>query len=621
MRRSPAVSQGYLARTVAVEGTFERTLLALAMAGSPFQVLSCGAGFDTSYFRLRNMGVLKDTCSYFEVDYPQVVAEKARALLRNRDLMRVCLGDEGDRYLKDREGNVRVGQYSLLASDLTKVDELETRLRRFGMNFGDRPTLVLCECSMTYVDAALSTRLYRWLASTFSKSHLVIYEQILPGDRFGRIMKSHFKSRATPLLNVDDFPKPADQERRFRSVGFEVTRAVNLCDIMEMRYGPDERSRRRQLEPDFDEFEEFFLKCSHYSVAEATKGFDFPMARLCSSTAIKDSRSRQYYNQTVLRQCSDIFSRYGHQCLVHHDNVFVFGGVSLRGGRSSVATKFCLSDLNKPMDSIKLISRTLVFSAACLVTDSDGNKSALCFGGRASPSEPSAVLLKINLETWKQEEVECRGSIPRARWRHTMTAVGQLAVVVGGRDGDEVFGDVAALDVQGRSWSSDFGDIANGLHSHAACADDSNGTLIVTGGLDRDERVVRDVVVIDCVSRRHRRLCVPGLLPRFSHSACVRGASMYLVGGVSSFQPGVAVVNLENWTVRELLLDVPRSVGLYNHALVRHGEYLYVFGGGGNCFSFGMHMATQVLQIRLLDEFFIAKNSLLDHWKNTMYSI
>lgn len=57
------------------------------------QILSLGAGFDSLYFRLKDLGLLHHTVVY-EVDFPCVVSRKA-ALIRGAEELSVLVGDAG----------------------------------------------------------------------------------------------------------------------------------------------------------------------------------------------------------------------------------------------------------------------------------------------------------------------------------------------------------------------------------------------------------------------------------------------------------------------------------------------------------------------------------------------
>lgn len=57
------------------------------------QILSLGAGFDSLYFRLKDMGVLHHTVVY-EVDFPDVACQKA-TLIKGVKELSALVGDTG----------------------------------------------------------------------------------------------------------------------------------------------------------------------------------------------------------------------------------------------------------------------------------------------------------------------------------------------------------------------------------------------------------------------------------------------------------------------------------------------------------------------------------------------
>lgn len=60
------------------------------------QILSLGAGFDSLYFRLKDMGLLHHTVVY-EVDFPNVACQKATLIKRIKELSALVedIGGEG----------------------------------------------------------------------------------------------------------------------------------------------------------------------------------------------------------------------------------------------------------------------------------------------------------------------------------------------------------------------------------------------------------------------------------------------------------------------------------------------------------------------------------------------
>ena len=85
------------------------------------QVLNCGAGFDTTYLNLRNQSMVgPDRCKFFEVDYPAVASLKATIVRGSRQAAHLCLIQDKN-YMVDSEGNIRIGNYSIIGCDLSGV--------------------------------------------------------------------------------------------------------------------------------------------------------------------------------------------------------------------------------------------------------------------------------------------------------------------------------------------------------------------------------------------------------------------------------------------------------------------------------------------------------------------
>lgn len=100
---------------------------------------------------------------------------------------------------------------------------------------------------------------------------------------------------------------------------------------------------------------------------------------------------------------------------------------------------------------------------------------------------------------------------------------------------------------------------------------------------------------------------VPGFIARFSHTShLINGDQLVIVGGTSNAQePGIAIVDLSNKICREFSVDrVPLVAPLTLHTshVVESDENsvrIVVFGGGTNCFSFGMHQNKFVIEMEL----------------------
>ena len=562
--------------------------------------MSCGAGFDSTFFRLKNLGYFRNgNCSYFEVDFPQSAQDKSGYILADRLIMNTCLNNDKRSYLIGRDGCLQIENYTVIGCDLTKTDELSEKLATFGFDF-EKPTLVLCECSLTYVEASKASSFYRWIALNFADAHLFVYEQIKPNDRFGRIMKNHFQNRSTPLLNVQDFPTLEDQERRMRYLGFKTAKSTPLTKIMKDRYLESEQDRRKGLEPSFDELEEFFLKCSHYSVLEAKT---------------QDSRAETFNDQVVtldeesikveVLNCHSRFGRFGHFCIYskEEDSVIVFGGISNSFGRDDLIAKFQLNNLSaEPIFETKLRSNCSVFASFC--QSKLHPSKVFCFGGRSSPFEASSNLIEIDLKTNEQNIFKsCQN--PEPRWKSSISSVigpnkDGFLVMIGGKDASQVFSDVWKFEMKTKQWNKIDNLLPKGIFSHSVSNWESK--LIVSGGIKSDERINDEIFILDF---KRKPICskfdAPGIKSRFSHSSEVYGSKLILIGGIcQTGEAGIGIVDLENPCLsREFQLDIPRSVATYNHSHIRIKDKILIFGGGGNCFSFGMHIASNAIEIDL----------------------
>ena len=110
---------------------------------------------------MRNCDIISGSeCRYFEVDFPIVADTKCRKISENQILRSFFTKYEKFENLscyKFDEGN-----FCLIGCNMTDTDSLENKLNKLGFDF-DKLTIILTECSTTYVDVSLSLQLLRWL--------------------------------------------------------------------------------------------------------------------------------------------------------------------------------------------------------------------------------------------------------------------------------------------------------------------------------------------------------------------------------------------------------------------------------------------------------------------------
>ena len=145
------------------------------------QVVSLGAGYDSSCFRLISKGVRG---VFVEVDYPQTVDSKCTIIKSTPELRRLLQDPIFD--LTNATLPLKSKQYNLVGVDLCNISLLEKVI--LTITDVARPTLFLSECVMTYMNVIDSQRLIRWSSDKFANALFVTYEQIHPTDGFGLVM-------------------------------------------------------------------------------------------------------------------------------------------------------------------------------------------------------------------------------------------------------------------------------------------------------------------------------------------------------------------------------------------------------------------------------------------------
>lgn len=650
-RRTPLIHLGYYMRVLAVDYTLQSFLDSIL--GQPAQIISWGAGFDTSFFRLATNGSVHSEVCFYEVDFAEVVDRKAECILGSKSLQD-CIGS-----FEVNQSGIRglVGsQYRLIASDLQALDMLEANLIQAGVMFS-LPTLMLSECAICYMDEASSSLLIQWAASKFEDATFVTYEQVYPDDGFGIVMQKHFESMNSPLLSLAKFPDLVSQEHRYVSRGWSSCNVWTAFEMFQQIASPEERLKIINLEP-FDELEEWHLEGCHFGLMVASKGsltdwflkfvdMPQPMDNCIKKPSIQwelvESSSGQnvcrFAQKTVKFQEKDGF------------DVLVVGGFgpstkSLHGRRHEVLN---IHGRNQDADCSLTGSRTLNVENVALESDvnldmlhhtctclsllgPDGTTRVMVYGGRYSPCNAvnmwPLIFSMLSRDTGtsmtvaeRHIAVTERQDVPASRWRHSAVCLKSLTpstiqdciIVFGGRTPDfKVLGDVVVWTVQASDLSVICREVLRqkgwpcARFSHSAAVWRKQ-TMVVSGGLGQDVLPLRDIWCFSLEDEQWSELHVDGMLPRYSHTSAVCGDKLILVGGVNTLpgsQPGVCVVDLHTASCTEYTLPVQNPacpIMLHNHTseVVDSETAVLVVGGGGNCFSFGTAFNSRMIRIDL----------------------
>ena len=158
---------------------------------SSYQILNIGCGFDT--LALSHLNKLsrndKKMITFFEVDFPEVIQEKATMILSNSACRSALLATDEVESCESLfiGGCMRFGQLALIPADLRNGEEVKSALLRNSFD-SSKPTLIISECVLVYISKSEVERLVRSISHLVREAVWVSYDMISPDDSFGRVM-------------------------------------------------------------------------------------------------------------------------------------------------------------------------------------------------------------------------------------------------------------------------------------------------------------------------------------------------------------------------------------------------------------------------------------------------
>lgn len=215
--KDPLINRGTFLRVESIN----HALSAILSDGVETQLLSLGAGFDTRFFNfkvthrysaLNQLSSILKECKnllkYVEVDFEEVISRKQHVIMQHGLPIPVFIP-------ADLEVNFTEITLPRIASFL------DTKIR----------TVIIAECSLMYLQDECVQMILNSLSQTFMMAHLIAFEPLYIGDRFGKTMEKNLSERGLPTESFMKYPTAETYKSRLESYGWNNVRLTTMAEL------------------------------------------------------------------------------------------------------------------------------------------------------------------------------------------------------------------------------------------------------------------------------------------------------------------------------------------------------------------------------------------------------
>lgn len=599
-RRTPVINRGYWIRMKSIRMAIEK-IIEQQPPEQRINIINLGCGYDPLPFQLLDEEKFQHRNLYcIDVDFPELIDYKSQMIRMAPELTTLIGPQLCDSESKIAPGVViRTANYATMGCDLTNRKLYCEQLDSFKANSPSTTNIFIAEVSLAYMTPETANPIIE-TSSTFSNSHFLILEQLLPAGEnhpFGKRMIHHFNKMEAPLQCVHTYPTIADQINRFRKLGYNHVNAKDLLACWDL-VPNDIKLKVKNVEA-FDEWEEFIFFGHHYINLHATNQPNVTVyaEKYCELYPQMKSAATEYTVQ-YQNELPVNAQRKFHSCLGFPNASFLTCGI--QQSRLSDTIQLKLST-----DNDAVIQVPTDFKARVGATSIDTRSGSYLVGGRRIPGAGMDEVWKLHRVKANHYTWELKSPLLSGRVKHTAACINEEDILIfGGSDGEtfEYYSNESNIWFK-LDYSSD-SIFLKGLESSKLVVLDTTNEIYLLGGMIYDPAGGFDFsstvyqVELDLESKKIflTEIVKHKSLARYGFNVVTTGSKILVIGGVGK------TLYCQNDTIVEVDIDTKKVASVrINESLWRKSPVFvgsdvisrkslnqsWIIGGGVVCYGFG----------------------------------